>query len=95
MIDRLRGIRPPGIRMQLMLWYTGIFALLLLAFSMIFYLALQDALQSDVDADLQLRIQQIAVSITNDNGTTSIEEVLEDVPKLDPGALGNLSLIHI
>jgi len=88
-MNRLRGIWSPGIRMQLMFWYTGIFALLLLTFSIIFYLALEDALQSDVDADLQLRIQQIAVGITNDNGTTSIEEVLEDVPKLDPAMIGD------
>ena len=89
MMNRLRGIWPPGIRMQLMFWYTGIFALLLFAFSLIFYLALEDALLSDVDAELQLRMQQIAIGITNENGTTSIEEVLEDVPKLDPAAIGN------
>ncbi len=92
MINRLRSIWPPGIRMQLMFWYTGIFALLLLTFSIIFYLALEDALQSDVDTDLQLRIQQIAVGITNENGTTSIEEILEDVPKLDPAVLGNIPI---
>src|ERR1700730_9848315 len=89
MMNQVRSIRPPGIRIQLMLWYTSIFALLLLAFSMIFYLALEDALNSDVDADLQLRIRQIATAITDDKGTTSIEEVLEDVPKLDPAVVGN------
>src|SRR5581483_19757 len=91
MIDRLRSIRPPGIRIQLMLWSTTIFALLLFAFSVIFYLTLEGALNADIDADLQLRIRQISVGITNDNGTTSIEEILEDVPKLDPEVLGNNS----
>lgn len=78
MIDRLRSIRPPGIRIQLMLWSTTIFALLLFAFSVIFYLTLEDALNADIDADLQLRIRQIAVGITNDNGTTSNESVRLD-----------------
>jgi len=77
--------------MQLMFWYTSIFALLLLLFSLIFYLALDDALQADVDADLQLRIRQIAVGITNDNGTTSVQDVLENVPQLDPAVLENSS----
>ena len=92
MIDRVRSIRPPGIRLQLMFWYTGIFALLLLLFSVIFYLAVDDALQTDVDADLQLHIREIAVGIVNDNGTTNNEEIREDVPKLDPAVLGNISI---
>ena len=92
MTDRVRSIRPPGIRLQLMFWYISIFALLLLLFSVIFYLALQDALQKDIDADLQLRIREITVGITNDNGTTSAEEIQEDAPKLDPAVLGNITI---
>ena len=95
MIDRVRRIRPPGIRLQLMFWTTSILALLLVLFSVIFYLALNDALQADVDADLQLRIREITVGITNDNGTTSSEEILEDVPKLDPAVLGNISMVGL
>ena len=79
MIDRLRGIWLPGIRMQLMLWYTSIFALLLILFSIIFYFTLQSALAAAIDADLKIRTQQVVAAITNDKGIINLTEVVEEL----------------
>jgi two-component system OmpR family sensor kinase len=55
MIGHLRQVRSPGIRVQLTLWYTAVFAFLILLFSLILYTTLQAFLASGMDSALQLR----------------------------------------
>lgn len=92
MRKHLRQIRSPGIRVQLTLWYTAIFALLILLFSLILYTTLQAFLASGVDAALHLRAQQIAGGVSNDGGKIAIQDVTGELPGLDatvpPGVQG-------
>jgi heavy metal sensor kinase len=84
--------RPPGIRLQLTLWYTAIFALLILLFSLIFYTTLQAFLASSLDSALQLRAQQIAGGVSSESGKILIQDVTGELPGLDvtpaPGEQG-------
>ena len=79
----VRQTRAPGIRVQLTLWYTAIFALLILLFSLIFYTTLQAFLASGVDSALQLRAQQIAGGVTSESGKIVIADVTGELPGLD------------
>ena len=54
---------PLGIRLQLMLWYTAVFAVLLLFAGAISYKYLERSLEASVDTTLQIRTQQIAGGI--------------------------------
>lgn len=78
-----RQIRSPGIRIQLTLWYTAIFALLILLFCLILYSALQAFLASGMDSALQLRAQQIAGGISSESGKITIQDVTGELPGLD------------
>jgi heavy metal sensor kinase len=78
-----RQIRSPGIRIQLTLLYTAIFALLILLFCLILYSTLQAFLASGVDSALQLRAQQIAGGISSENGKIVIQDVTGELPGLD------------
>lgn len=90
MIGHVRITRSPGIRVQLTLLYTAIFALLILLFSIVLYSTLQAFLASGVDSALQLQAQQIADGISIDRGKINIQDVTGDLPGLDatatPGA---------
>jgi len=78
-----RELRSPGIRVQLTLWYTAIFAFLILLFCLILYSTLQAFLASGVDSALQLRAQQIASGVSNENGKLVIQDVTGELPGLD------------
>lgn len=69
----------PGIRVQLMLWYTVVFALLLLCSGLLLYTQLQTSLVTSLDTALQLRAQQVASSINNENGTITVTSELSNV----------------
>ncbi|MBA2287392.1 MAG: HAMP domain-containing histidine kinase [Ktedonobacteraceae bacterium] len=86
MMKFARQTRSPGIRVQLTLWYTAIFALLILLFSLIFYTILQAFLASGVDSALQLRAQQIAGGISSESGKIVIQDVTGELPGLDATA---------
>ena len=75
-------ILSPGIRVQLTLLYTAIFAVLLLLFGFILYTALQTSLSTGIDTTLQLRAQQIAAGISSDGDTISIKDVTGELPGL-------------
>ena len=81
-----RQIRSPGIRIQLTLLYTAIFALLILLFCLILYSTLQAFLASGVDSALQLRAQQIAGGVSSENGKIIIQDVTGELPGLDSTA---------
>lgn len=82
MRDRLRRRWTPGLRVQLTLLYTAVFALLLLLCGFILYAALQASLSAGIDTTLQLRAQQIASGITSDGDTISIQDVTGELPGL-------------
>lgn len=83
----------PGIRIQLTLLYTAIFALLIFLFGFILYTTLQSSLSSSVDTALQLRAQQIASGISGDGENITIQDVTGELPGLaeraTPGVRGN------
>ena len=83
---RVHVRRSPGVRVQLTLWYTAIFALLMLLFSLIFYTTLQAFLASGLDSALQLRAQQISAGVSHDNGKIVIQDVTGELPGLDTNA---------
>ena len=93
MMKYVQQTRSPGIRVQLTLWYTAIFALLICLFSLIFYTTIEAFLASGVDSALQLRAQQIAGGISNESGKIIIQDVTGELPGLDatatPGEQGN------
>ncbi|MGH2494088.1 MAG: ATP-binding protein [Ktedonobacteraceae bacterium] len=80
-------MRSPGIRIQLTLWYTAIFAFLILLFCLILYSILQAFLASSVDSALQLRAQQIANGVSSENGKVIIQDVTGELPGLDSTAI--------
>lgn len=59
-MKRLRHAWPPGIRYQLLCWYTVIFAGVLLLSGGISYHYFEDALENSLDTSLQVQAQQIA-----------------------------------
>jgi heavy metal sensor kinase len=81
----------PGIRVQLTLLYTTVFAVLLLLFGFILYTALQTSLTTGIDTTLQLRAQQIAAGISSDGDKISIQDVTGELPGLTGQAQTNQS----
>ncbi len=73
-------LRPPGIRVQLMLWYTLVFALLLLCSDALLYTQLQTSQFTNLDKALRLQATQIAAGISNDAGTVTVQDVTGDLP---------------
>ncbi len=96
-IGRLH-IWPLGIRAQLMLWYTVVFALLILLFSIILYTTLQTSLATGVDTALRIRTQQIAAGVSIEGGKISIQDVTGDLPGLEnsatPGQSNKTNLVN-
>ncbi len=72
-----------GIRLQLMLWYTAVFAALLLFTGAFFYQHLEHSLEASLDTTLAIRAQQIAGGITWSGGTITIRDVTGDLPGFD------------
>lgn len=88
MISLLRRAWPPTIRVQLTLWFILVFTLLILLFGAVFYVNLRKSLQTSFDASLELRTQQIAAGINDENGTISIQDVTGALPGLvDPDSM--------
>jgi two-component system, OmpR family, sensor kinase len=85
-MTRMRGhVRrrlAPGIRVQLTLLYTAVFAFLLLLFGFILYTTLQASLSAGIDTTLQLRARQIAGGISSDGDEISIQDVTGELPGL-------------
>lgn len=80
MIKWLHGIRPPGIRIQLTIWYVVVFAILIFFFGTIFYVNVRTALAARFDDALRLRTQEIAAGITIKQGTILIQDVTGELP---------------
>jgi heavy metal sensor kinase len=71
--------------MQLALWYTAVFAALLVLFGLIFYAGLSAALASSFDATLASRTTQIAAGISEHQGTITLVDVTGQLPGLSSG----------
>ncbi len=76
----LRRLWPPGIRLQLTVWYTLVFALLLLCSDALLYTQLQTSLLTNLDKALHLQATQIASGVSREGGTISIQDVTGDLP---------------
>jgi two-component system, OmpR family, sensor kinase len=84
MLSRLRAVWPLGIRAQLTVLYTAIFASLIVLCGVISYLAFRQSLFVSFDTALQLRTQQIASGISFENGHITIRDVTGGLPGLSP-----------
>lgn len=75
---------PLGIRVQLMLWYSLVFASLMALFGLLFYLRFQSTLATSTDTALQLQAQQVAGDMTEEKGTIVLHDATADLPGFDP-----------
>lgn len=72
---------PLGIRLQLMLWYTGVFALLLILAGIVLYKHLEISLNESMDGTLHIRAQQIANGISVDQyGNLHLDQATANLP---------------
>ncbi|GAC1391249.1 MAG: ATP-binding protein [Ktedonobacteraceae bacterium] len=79
---------PPGVRLQLMLWYTVVFAVLIFFSDAILYMQLQTSLIANLDASLYQQATQISNGIsTADNGKIAIQDVTGDLPESGTNAV--------
>jgi heavy metal sensor kinase len=78
-----RHLRFPGVRLQLMFWYTAVFAVLIFFSDAILYTQLQTSLVANLDTSLHLQAQQIGNGVTtNTDGTITIQDVTGNLPEL-------------
>ena len=79
---------PLGVRLQLMLWYTVVFAVLIFFSDAILYSQLQTSLLTNLDTSLRQQVEQISSGIsTAENGTVTIQDVTGDLPELGTSAV--------
>ena len=84
-MKEMRAIWPLGIRLQLTLWYSAVFAALILLLAVLLYARFQATLAKSLDTALQLQAQQIAGDITaTTSGTMTIHDATADLPGFDP-----------
>jgi two-component system, OmpR family, sensor kinase len=88
MMKRIRALFAPGIRLQITLWYTCVFAILLLLVSIVSYVNASASLNANVDATLALHARQIAAGINYYQGRMYVEDISGSLPGLasTPGA---------
>ena len=88
----LKALQTLGIRMQLTLWYTAIFLLLIMLLGALFYFHLSSGLAANLDSQLQLRAQLVAGAIIQKNGILSLHDETGELSALidadDPAARG-------
>lgn len=77
---------PPGVRLQLTLWYTVVFAILLVLSDAILYTQLQTSLLESLDTALRTQATEIASGLSVDGGgSISIQDVTGDLPDISTG----------
>jgi two-component system OmpR family sensor kinase len=88
----LKPLRTLGIRMQLTLWYTAIFLLLIMLLGALFYFHLSSGLAANLDSQLQLRAQLVSGAILQKNGSLALHDETGELSALidtdDPAARG-------
>jgi heavy metal sensor kinase len=86
LIASIRRLWPLGIRLQLTLWYTTVFAALLLFTGTIFYQHLEQSLEASLDTTLQLRAQQLAGEVVISGNTITLSDRTGNLPGFEtPG----------
>jgi two-component system OmpR family sensor kinase len=75
--------RRPGLRFQLTIWYTLVFAVLIFCSGMLMYMHLQNTLISSLDTELRIRSHQIADDITDDKGMLVFRNNTDELPGFD------------
>src|SRR6266568_6083615 len=70
----------PGIRLQLTLWYTFVFTLLMVSSDVLLYTSLQSSLLGSLDAELHLRAQQVADDVVDEQGNLAFQQTTKDLP---------------
>jgi heavy metal sensor kinase len=80
----LHTLSPLGIRLQLTLWYSAVFTLLMLFSGVLFYSRFQAQLAGSLDTALQLQAQQVAGDITEERGVITLHDATADLPGFDP-----------
>ena len=89
----IRHIWPLNIRIQMMLWYTLVFTILMILAGTLFYLHLQTSLVSNVDTELQQNTQEIAAGIKDEHGSVTVNDTDGVLPGLtDPDATQDTSV---
>ncbi len=73
----------PGIRLQLTLWYTFVFTLLMVSSDVLLYTSLQSSLLGSLDAELHLRAQQVADDVVDEQGNLAFQQTTKDLPGFD------------
>ncbi|HEY4383687.1 MAG TPA: ATP-binding protein [Ktedonobacteraceae bacterium] len=76
----------PGIRLQLTLWYTIVFTLLMLCSDVLLYTHLQSSLLEGLDAELHLRAQQVADDVVDEQGNLVFLQTTKELPGFDTDA---------
>jgi heavy metal sensor kinase len=82
-MNRLRRAWPPGVRLQLLCWYTVIFAGVLLLAGAISYHYFETALENGVDTSLRIQEQQIAEEMMPGRDTITIHDATGILSRLD------------
>jgi two-component system OmpR family sensor kinase len=73
----------PGIRLQLTLWYTFVFTLLMICSDVLLYSYLQSSLLGSLDAELHLRAQQVADDVVDEQGNLAFQQTTKALPGFD------------
>lgn len=79
-----RRLPPLNIRLQIMLWYTLAFTILIALFGFVFYVNLQNALLANVDAELTSHAQSIATGFYEETGKTKAAATAAGTPDSQP-----------
>ncbi|GCE46894.1 heavy metal sensor kinase [Thermosporothrix hazakensis] len=83
-----RRLTPPGIRLQLTLWYSVVSATLIFLCALAFYAAFERYLFVNLDTTLHLRAQQIAEGMaTGSDGRLRVVRIISEEPELDASAV--------
>jgi heavy metal sensor kinase len=83
LLRSIRSLWPFGVRLQLTLWFTCVFALLLFLAGVFLYLHLEFSLGKSLDAAIQAHAQQLANDITYRDGKIRVHDATADLPGFD------------
>src|SRR6266566_1956713 len=87
-MKRTSQVFPLGIRSQLTLWYSLVFAVLMILATVLVYTRLQSLLAESLDAALKVQAQQIAGDIEFEKGYITIHDATSELPGFDPADKG-------
>lgn len=80
MIASIKRLWPLGVRLQLMLWYTSVFAVLLFASGLFVYLDLETSLADSFDVSLKVQAQAIGDDVHWSHGKITLDDQAAELP---------------